>query len=366
MPTSMMRVGRRGLARLAPVSAVVIAAGVVAPAVAADSSPHRGDVRSARVQLTWDEQHGLTGHAMLTVRQRTGRLLPLQVDDLDVHRVTVDGEDVSVPDGPTITVPVDSPARVRVELDYHVPVEPTEDGAALPSGRWLPGGIDPADRTRLRASVTVPAGLQAVAPGVALAPQVDGTAVTWRWRSARTLPGSAPLAIGRFDLVADSAPDVQIRSFADPVLAAEAEPALRSTPRIVSWLTGRLGRSMPFASSGIVIDDAAADSTGAPAQGRPVFAGVPDDADLVAGLAAQWYPAAVHPEELALAGAWADYLAWQWGTEHGAAAPLPSGPGVARLHRLRDRLGDPTFWQLARDWAETRGASARQFEQMTR
>ena len=270
---------------------------------------------------------------------------------------------------------------------------------------WFPCSDHPSDKARVDVHVTVPRGRQVVAGGTLRRVTGTGGWRTWHWRGDRpTAPYLAFFAAGRFDVERGRTAGVPwVRAVSrrlPPARRAAAMRFLRQTPRVLGWLSSRLG-PYPFASSGGVV-------TGLPlgfaleTQTRPVYpeVGASELDLLVHEQAHQWFGDSVSLErwsDIWLNEGFATWAEQLWAETHGGPTAaswlrrwydelsrdaafwrLPVGdPGPAHLfawevyqrggmavEALRQRLGEDVFGRLVRRWLATRAGGHGTTEQL--
>ncbi|MFI6508635.1 M1 family aminopeptidase [Streptosporangium sp. NPDC050855] len=406
----------------APVSASISApdreSGPGAPGIGDPDFPTDGnggyDVDRYRLRLGYEpSSRRLSGVAGIEARATQ----PLTAFNLDlsgftVRRVTVNGRPARFGrSGTELTVtpatPVGNGAAFTVEVTYAgepKPVRgssnlgtygfiPTKDGAFVtcqPNGAktWFPGNDHPADKARYEFSITVPAGLTALANGELVGtPRTSGGRTTFQWRENHPMASYlATMTLGRFELRQGRTPGgLKNLAAVDPKYRGELQHLYDTSGRVTDhWST--LFGPYPFSSTGGVVDDFPA-GYALENQTKPMYGGfAPDDSIIAHELAHQWFGDSLSIKrwrDLWLNEGFATYAEWLW-SEHegrttaeqlfrrshsaGADDPIWSyAPGRARaddlfnnsvytrgamtLHALRQRIGDPAFFRLLREWA---------------
>jgi aminopeptidase N len=375
------------------------------------------DVTHYGLDLSYDPSSGrLTGTAAVTATatQALGRF-NLDLAGLTVGSVRVGGRPAAFSrSGDELTVrpatPLTRGARFTTTVAYAgVPrtlTDPdgsregwlrTSDGAVAlgePIGAtaWFPGDDHPSDKAAFDVSVSVPAGLTAVANGEPAGTTRAGGRTVFHWHTSRPMATYlATVAIGHFTVSRSATPGglplytaVDPRSD-DPGTAA----ALRRIPEILDWESGLFG-PYPFASAGAIVAHLPSGAGGyaLETQNRPFFPGSGDPpavplSTLVHEMSHQWVGDSVTPrswQDIWLNEGFATYTEWLW-TAHQGGAPLatsaaaafddsaawdfpPATPptaadlfaapvyrrGALVLYELQRTLGDGTFFRLLRAW----------------
>lgn len=180
---------------------------------------------------------------------------------------------------------------------------PTDDGAVSvgePQGSpgWFPCNDNPRDKATYDFSVTVPAGLTAMANGVLVSQTTSNGKTTWVWHEAD--PMSTYLAttdIGRFNLTTSSVDGIPSYVAVDPQLAKGQ--VLSKLPDIVRFYSSIYG-PYPFSAVGAIVDSAKNLGYSLETQTKPLFPYVPDEATLAHELSHQWFG------DSATLGSWPD------------------------------------------------------------
>ncbi|MFI8855884.1 M1 family metallopeptidase [Streptomyces prasinus] len=356
--------GPRPLAALALVTAVVTAAGCTGDTSGGPGGPggpggsgagdpyfpkagNGGyDVSHYALDLAYDPAaHHLTGTATITARATEDlTALNLDLEGLDVERVTVDGDTARRRHaGQELTV---RPARAlergrtfRVVVRYSgAPVTVTDpdgseegwlrtaDGAVAlgqPTGSmaWFPGNHHPSDKATYTVTVTVPKGLRAVSNGEPAGERTKGDRTAFTWRTAEPMASYlALLAVGRYETGRTTTRGgLPVHTAVDPRQAAASRAVLARIPEAVEWAEGWFG-PYPFSSAGAVVERPGDAGYALETQNRPVFAGAPDTLLLVHELAHQWYGNSVTPKtwrDMWLNEGFATYAEWLWREDHG-------------------------------------------------
>jgi aminopeptidase N len=268
---------------------------------------------------------------------------------------------------------------------------PTDDGAFVvgePQGSpaWYPVNDNPRDKATFDFSVAVPEGLTVMANGVLLSNDSKGGKTTWVWRESDPMaPYLATATLGRFDLTVSEVGGIPSYVAIDPTLPEGN--VFRKLPDIVQFYESIYG-PYPFDAVGSVADDAKNVGYSLETQTKPVYAYMPDETTVAHELSHMWFGDSVTLEqwpELWLHEGFATWSEWMW-SEHtgrksaqkyfdnlyntpaqntsfwtpppgdiGDAAHLFDGTvynrGAMTLQALRQKVGDPAFFQILRTWA---------------
>ena len=377
------------------------------------------DVLRYALDLSWDPgARRLTGIATLTVRA----VDPLNEIVLDfspaftVDRATVDGAPARVSRrqadlvlAAAQPVPKDATATVVVTYQGQPAVVPfpgvrrdvgTLGLHAVPDGAlwamqepygaftWYPCSDQPSDEALYDFAITVPDGWTGVANGVLTGTDTAAGRRTYRWHAAEAMPTYlVTLAVDRFTRHDDIGPHgLPISYWVRPQDSGAMLPALRQSPRLLTWLERRLG-PYPFSSAGVVVVQ---NRSGMETQ-TMITLGPLTGPDAVPVLlheyAHHWVGDSVTPKtwrDMWLNEGFATYVlglfqldegtvseegllaAWrQIDAEQRAAAGPPGryrpdrfaarnvyvGPALM-LHELRGQLGDATFFAMLHDWVQ--------------
>ncbi|RJL33325.1 M1 family metallopeptidase [Bailinhaonella thermotolerans] len=268
----------------------------------------------------------------------------------------------------------------------------TPDGAFVtsqPSGArtWFPGNDHPADKATFDFEITVPEGLTVLANGeMAGRPRTASGRTTFVWRERNPMATYlATMTLGRFHLkegrTASGIPNV---AAVDPRFKGSLNRLYDLSGKITDYWAEKFG-PYPFGSTGGVVDDFDA-GYALENQTKPMYGGFdPYDSIIAHELAHQWFGDSLSIRrwrDLWLNEGFATYAEWLWG-EHANGEPAETQfklayetasqgmwrypPGVARpkdlfnnsvytrgamtLHALRKRVGDDTFFDTLRTWA---------------
>ena len=372
------------------------------------------DVGDYALALAYDPAtRRLDGTATLTVTatQDLSRF-DLDLRGFTLGAVTVDGRRASTArDGQELQITPQAPLRRGQTFAVVIPyagvpqavTDPdgstegwvaTEDGAAVvgePQGSpaWYPANDTPADKATFTVSMSVPAGLTAVGNGALASKRSSGGRTTFTWREKYPMsPYLATITLGRFDVSEGVTPGgIPTYVAVDPRQAQSASNVLRKLPEMVDFLVGLYG-AYPFENAGAIVDDAPAIGYSLETQTKPFFDDAPDEVTLLHELAHQWFGDAVtltRWPDIWLHEGFATWSEWIWTERQGnksAAQKLKElentpaqntafwGPAPAAitdpadlfdgteydrggmtLEALREKIGDPIFFPLLREWA---------------
>lgn len=277
----------------------------------------------------------------------------------------------------------------------------TADGALAlgePTGSmaWFPGNNHPSDKASYDITVTVPKGLQAVSNGELRTETTTKDRTTYAWRTAEPMATYlATVAIGHYDITRTTTKNnLPVYVAVDPNQAAASRKVLAKIPEIMEWEEYNFG-PYPFSSTGAIVDRPDDAGYALETQNRPVFPGAPGTGTLVHELAHQWYGDSVTPKtwrDMWLNEGFATYAEWLWDEDHGgdtaqktfdalykgdyyddeaenkaiwafppanptSAAHISDSPvyerGAMVLHKIRQTVGDDTFYDIIQGWAAT-------------
>jgi aminopeptidase N len=259
---------------------------------------------------------------------------------------------------------------------------------------WFPANDHPSDKATYLFHLTVPVPYMAVAGGVLLDTEVQGTDRTYVWEMRQPCASYlAAVAIGKYTLSENIAPNgVPLRDYLAIEVAEEAETAFARTGEVLAYYADLFG-PYPFDAYGVVVSGAV---TGAAMEnqslslfGRDVLEKRMSDAHLGVvylshELAHQWFGNSVtiaRWDDIWLNEGFATYASWLW-LEHDLGpealnamveeslgmldqdCPPPGDPGPEQLfgvstyrrgaltlHALRLTVGDEIFFRILRGWA---------------
>jgi aminopeptidase N len=314
---------------------------------------------------------------------------------------TRDGQELVItpaaglPAGQGFTVVVDYAGMPSVITDPDESIEgwvPTDDGAFVvgePQGSpgWYPVNDNPQDKATYSFRVTVPEGLTVMANGVLVSQASSGGKTTWVWREGLPMaPYLATATLGRFDLTRSRLSDgLPVYIAIDPTLSTTS--VLKKLPAIVAFYSSIYG-PYPFDAVGAIVDDAKQVGYSLETQTKPVFDRPPSEATLAHELSHMWYGDSVTLRrwpDIWLHEGFATWSEWIWSEHQGHKSahhifktlyntpaqdtafwtPPPGNPGSPEfmfngtiydrggmtLQALREKIGDPVFFRILRDWA---------------
>ncbi|MBL1084278.1 M1 family metallopeptidase [Streptomyces actinomycinicus] len=289
----------------------------------------------------------------------------------------------------------------------------TDDGATAlgePTGSttWFPGNHHPSDKATYDITVTVPKDedgdpYDVVANGTLVSQEDKGRAVTWHWRTDEPMASYlAHVSVGYFEIHKGwTDDDLPVYVAVDPEESEDAAGVVDAVPEVVGWASKRFG-PYPFSSAGAVVDHLPGLDYALETQTKPYFDEAPDEVLLVHELAHQWFGDSVTPrawKDMWLSEGLATYAEWLWEEDHGDrdtgetfadfydgrdpesegiwAFPPSDPPSAARVsdppvygrgamvvHKVREAVGDRTFFRILRTWTRQHrhgNADTRQF-----
>ena len=338
----------------------------------------------------------------------------LSAFDLDLLRLRVSG--VTVDGAPatfahqggeliiTPAAPIPSGHRFTVTVTYAGKPRARGHGYFFPTGwtrtreaayafsepigspTWFPCNDLPSDKATYSFLVTVPRRYRAIANGLPQPVERHRGSATYRWSEERPMTTYlATVAIGHFRIKGSHADGLPAWSAVVPSERRDSKKTLRRFPRILHFLTSRLG-SFPFSSTGSIVVTGS-EPTALETQTRPVYANFPDPEEMAHEMAHQWFGDAVSIErwsDIWLNEGFATWVQWMW-ADGGRDAKLRGtfkayydtsaffdpgfwkvptaspGPqnlfgdavyfrGGMTLEALRELVGDPTFYSILHDW----------------
>ncbi|MFG2194211.1 M1 family metallopeptidase [Streptomyces sp. NPDC048639] len=275
----------------------------------------------------------------------------------------------------------------------------TDDGSTAlgqPTGSmaWFPGNHHPSDKATYDIAFTVPKDedgdpYDVVAGGELMEVEERGDRVTSHWRINEPMASYlANVSVGYFEITRDRTDEgLPVHIAIDPDEAEEAQKVKDLVPEITAWASRRFG-PYPFSSTGAVVDHLPGLQYALETQPKPYFYEAPDEKLLVHELAHQWFGNSVTPrkwKDMWLSEGFATYAEWLWEEEHGgktaretfesfydgthdesggiwdfAPADPPSadrvsdspvyGRGAMVVHKVREAVGDTTFFRILRAW----------------
>jgi aminopeptidase N len=372
------------------------------------------DVDHYTLELTWQADAGVLEGVTTIEAAATQDLSRFNLDlaGMDVRAVTVDGEDagVSRTDRELVVTPSDTlpeGASFSVVVSYRGRPAPLQEGTDLfalgwqtdgreayvvsePSGAstFFPVNDHPTDKASYTLRITAPEDQTVAANGLLTSHDDVGHGMgTWTYEAPDQMASYlVQVAIGDYELVdAGEVQGVPIRHALHRGLLDRASPTVANTPRMLEVLSEVFG-PYPFSAYGLVAVDeplgfALETQTltiiGADLVGR----GAETDPVLVHELAHQWVGDAVSPatwQDIWLNEGFATYAELLYAERTGgpSAADLarrfegapeldapPGDPGAEELfaptvyrrggmtlQALRERIGDPAFFEVLRTW----------------
>ncbi|WP_220818767.1 MULTISPECIES: M1 family metallopeptidase [Streptomyces] len=263
-------------------------------------------------------------------------------------------------------------------------------GEPTGSMSWFPGSHHPSDKASYDITITVPKGVQAISNGQLRARRTSGDRTTFHWHQAEPMASHvATVAIGSYDIsTSRTRSGVPVVSAMDTTADMDEEDAavLGRFPEIMEWAERRFG-PYPFASAGLIVDQAADVPYALETQTRPTIpAGIFHTTNVVHELAHQWFGNSVTPRtwrDMWLNEGFATYAEWLWTEDHDGASAQdhfdrnhakaadddewdfpPADPpsaadisgqpvyvrGAMVIHKVRQALGDEGFRSLVRGW----------------
>jgi aminopeptidase N len=355
--------------------------------------------------------HQLSGRAAITATATQD----LSRFDLDLRRftvssVTVDGQTATftrsgqeliitpataLTSGAQFQVDVKYAGKPGIVTDPDGSIEgfvPTGDGAFVvgePQGSpsWYPVNDSPHDKATFDFAVTVPRGLKVLANGVLVSRTTAGGKTTWRWSETDPMaPYLATATLGRFDLSQYKIDGLPTYVAVDSKLGHRQ--VLKKLPAMVRFYTSLYG-PYPFNAAGAIVDNAPRVGYALETQTKPVFDSMPDETTLAHETSHMWFGDSVtltQWPDIWLHEGFATWSEWAWsGHNHGRSAatffrrlyatpasdtafwnPPAGDPGVATnlfdgtiydrggmtLQALREKIGNATFLNVLRTWAQ--------------
>jgi aminopeptidase N len=317
----------------------------------------------------------------------------LDLRDMDVQAITVDGKPAGEVTPPPSGVEVEGAAYWQVQDDearvWELTIQPrpklksgqtaqvvvtygaettrpediegalygwvtTQDGAMVvgePEGSmtWYPVSDHQTDKATYSFEITVPEGKVAVANGLPAGdPVTENGWTTWFWDAPDEQASYLTTAsVGDYELrYSETSGGLPIIDAVDdnltPANAATTEAGLALQADMIAFLEDAFV-PYPFNSYGSIVDD---DTVGyaLETQTRPVYSRVAREFTVVHELAHQWFGNAVSPErwqDIWLNEGWATYVEWLWSEASGRDSAQASFDAIMEIP------ADDEFWNLA-------------------
>ena len=317
----------------------------------------------------------------------------LDLRDMDVQAITVDGKPAGEVTPPPSGVEVEGAAYWQVQDDearvWELTIQPrpkiksgqtahvvvtygaettrpediegalygwvtTQDGAMVvgePEGSmtWYPVSDHQTDKATYSFEITVPEGKVAVANGLPAGdPVTENGWTTWFWDAPDEQASYLTTAsVGDYELrYSETSGGLRIIDAVDdnltPANAATTEAGLALQADMIAFLEDAFV-PYPFNSYGSIVDD---DTVGyaLETQTRPVYSRVAREFTVVHELAHQWFGNAVSPErwqDIWLNEGWATYVEWLWSEASGGDSAQASFDAIMEIP------ADDAFWKLA-------------------
>lgn len=372
------------------------------------------DVSRYRLTLDYaPDSHRLKGTAELTARTtRALTSFHLDLAGLRVREATVDGRPArtarsgteltltpaaALPKGRTFKTTVVYDGKPKTITDPDGSEEgwiKSADGAVAvgePTGSmaWFPGNHHPSDKAAYDITITVPEGYTAVSNGELTQRGEHGDHTTFRWHTGEPMASYlATVAIDDFDIHTTTTDGTLPQYVAvEPELADRATDVPDQVTDVIDWETRTFG-PYPFSSTGAIVADLPDLGYALETQTKPLYPSPPSEPLIVHELAHQWFGNSVTPrtwKDMWLNEGFATYAEWLWEEDHDGrttqeifddfydgtddesediwdfppAAPPSAGRvsdppvygrGAMVLHKVREAVGDKTFFAILRAW----------------
>lgn len=276
---------------------------------------------------------------------------------------------------------------------------PTNDGAftiddTIASDTWFPNNDHPSDKASYTFRVTVPSTLGVIANGRLTSTQTHGGSTTFEWNEPSPMASYlATVDIGHWQIKSGQTPDgIPEYVAVDPQLTTQHADPLSyfwdTTAQVTDFWTKTFG-PFPFDSTGAIADytniDGQPSGYAEETQTRPVYGMIEPETTIAHELAHQWFGDSVSITDFAdiwLNEGFATWATWYWDGLHGGIPiadqarqiysasdssfwQYPATPasvnggdrvyngGAMALQFLRERVGDPTFFEILRTWTST-------------
>ena len=381
------------------------------------------DVRHYDLQLHYaPSSNRLNALAKIRAHAKVGlRRFDLDFRGPDIRRLRVNGHKARFKRrGQELVIwphrPIDNGKTIHVRAAYrghpHAITDPdgsldgwirTPDGAYVagePQGAptWFPCNDHPTDKASYEISIVVPSADVGMSNGKLVKHFKRHGHAHFVWREGAPMATYlATATIGEFKLTHTVVRGIPAWNAVDPSVDGSD---LNELPAILDLFEPAFGH-YPFSSTGGIIDHAPAVNYSLETQTRPIFNSKPGDVTVAHELAHQWFGDAVSVSRwrhIWLNEGFATWAEWYWNSTQGGEstaqvfddlynghgpsssfwAPPPGNPGgpqnlfdgavydrgAMTLEALRQKVGEPTFFEILRDWVAAhrfRNASTRDF-----